>query len=74
MCINSDLAVLYYFMNIHYTVSEAQTRLLLEVLNSLRGKNSEEGYCTFPGAIQTNCINYKIEKGGVLERKLNSLT
>lgn len=54
MHINNDLAVLYDFVNIHYIVSEAQTHVLQEVLSSIRGKNSQEDYCTFPGAIQAN--------------------
>ena len=42
MHFTNDLAVLYDFMNIHDTVFEAQTHVLLEALNSIRGRNTKE--------------------------------
>lgn len=48
MHFTSDLLQHYMiFMSIHYTVSEAQTHVLLEALNSIREKNSKEDYYTF---------------------------
>lgn len=38
MYFTNALPVLYDFMNIHYTVSEAQTLILLEALHSITGK------------------------------------